>query len=75
MLLTMLFFVRVFLIPVKRPYVQLSSPGQTERLKGGFKEWAVKPKVFIEPLAKKEKLVWPEVWADRWVGGEGKGGV
>ena len=30
MLLTMLFFVRVFLIPVKRPYVQLSSPGQTE---------------------------------------------
>ena len=25
---------RVFLIPVKRPYVQLSSPGQTEGLKG-----------------------------------------
>jgi hypothetical protein len=39
MLLTMVFFVRVFLIPVKRPYVQLSSPGQTEGLKGGFKEW------------------------------------
>ena len=36
---------------------------------------AVKPKVFIEPLAKKEKLGWPEVGADRWVGGEGKGGV
>jgi hypothetical protein len=35
----MVFFVRVFLIPVKRPYVQLSSPGQTEGLKGRFKEW------------------------------------
>jgi hypothetical protein len=30
----------VFLIPVKRSYIQLSSPGQTERLKGGFKERA-----------------------------------
>jgi len=27
--------VRVFLIPVKRPYVQLSSPGQTEGWMGG----------------------------------------
>jgi hypothetical protein len=57
-----------FLIPVKRPYVQLSSPGQTEGLKsgcgmggwvglrdgwmGGFKEWV-------------------DGWAER----EGKGGV
>jgi hypothetical protein len=41
---------RVFLIPVKRPYVQLRVKedsikpealitGQTEGLKGGFKEW------------------------------------
>jgi organic anion transporter 5A len=35
MLLTMVFFVRVLFKPVKRPYVQLSSPGQTEGLKGG----------------------------------------
>jgi hypothetical protein len=28
-----------FLIPIKRSYFQQSSPGQTEGLKGGFKEW------------------------------------
>ena len=39
MLLTMVFFGGFFLGSVKRPYVQLSSPGQTEGLKGGFKEW------------------------------------
>ena len=30
---------RVCLIPVKRAYVQLSSPGQTEELKGGWVGW------------------------------------
>ena len=28
-----------FLIPVKRSYVQQSSPGQTQGLKDGLKEW------------------------------------
>ena len=35
----MVFFGGFFLGSIKRPYVQLSSPGQTEGLKGGFKEW------------------------------------
>jgi hypothetical protein len=52
MLLTMVFSVGGFLITVKRPYVQLSSPGQTEGLKGGFKEWVDG---------------WAAGWVDGWV--------
>jgi hypothetical protein len=44
-------------------------------LKSSRHAFGGKTKGFIKPLAKKEKLGWPEVWADRWVGGEGKGGV
>ena len=44
----MVFFVRVFLIPVKRSYLHQSSPGQTEGLKVGC---VGKNKVFIKPLA------------------------
>jgi hypothetical protein len=40
-------------------------PGQTEGLKCGFKEW-------VDGWMDKGVC---EVWADRWVEGEGKGGV
>jgi hypothetical protein len=54
-----------FLIPVKRPYVQLSSPGQTEGLKGGFKEW-------VDGWMGGFKE-WVDGWAEGWVDG-GMGG-
>ena len=44
------------MIPVKRSYLQQSSPGQTKGLKGGFKEWA-------------GGLAVSEGWVDGWVGG------
>jgi hypothetical protein len=58
-----------FLITVKRPYVQLSSPGklalacfcrqQTEGLKGGFKEW-------VDGWMSGFKE-WVDGWAEGWV--------
>ncbi len=48
------------------PFICHTLPGQTEGLKGGFKEW-------VDGWA--EGWVVCEVWADRWVEGGGKGGL
>ena len=53
----MVFFVRVFLIPVKRPYVQLSSPGQTEGWVGGW----------VGGGMGGCRDGWMAGWVDRWV--------